>query len=193
VLHYSETDGAMLDFLFGFNARLGRLHFFLGGLVLAVLMTLICFAIAAYAFGHTPRGAEPSYDLMVVPALFVTPFFLWATFTLQAMRIRDIGWDPVTIIPAWVVIVVVDAYVAAKIPAWSAGKGQHETIVGLLINLASTGILLFWPSGAETGSTPDFSNLTRQRETTRVTSGPMPARAAANTGRMRTEFGQRGL
>ena len=28
-------------------------------------------------------------------------FFGAATFTLQSMRIRDIGWDPVCVIPAW--------------------------------------------------------------------------------------------
>jgi uncharacterized membrane protein YhaH (DUF805 family) len=187
----------MLDFLFGFNARLGRLHFFLAGLVLAVLMTLICFAIAAYAFGHTPKGAKPSYDLMIVPALCVTPFFLWATFTLQAMRVRDIGWDPVTIIPLWIVIMVVDAYVAAKIPAWSAGRGNHQTIVGLLTNLVSTGILLFWPSSPETGSMPDLGDTPRMRGGSsgdaRSTPAPVAVSAMRSAGPMRTGFGRRGL
>jgi hypothetical protein len=34
--------------VFGFNARLGRLHFFLALIALAVVMTAICFAIASY-------------------------------------------------------------------------------------------------------------------------------------------------
>jgi hypothetical protein len=38
----------MLGFLFGFNARLGRLHYFLSTIGLAVVMTAVCFAIASY-------------------------------------------------------------------------------------------------------------------------------------------------
>jgi hypothetical protein len=41
----------MLGFLFGFNARLGRMHFFLALIALAVVMTAICFAIASYTNG----------------------------------------------------------------------------------------------------------------------------------------------
>ena len=35
----------MLGFLFGFNARLRRLQFFLATIAVAILMTAICFAI----------------------------------------------------------------------------------------------------------------------------------------------------
>jgi len=185
----------MLGFLFGFNARLGRLHFFLGGLVLAVLMTIICFAIAAYVFGQTPRGATPSANLMIVPALCVTPFFLWATFTLQAMRIRDIGWDPVIVIALWFAVVVIDAAVAAKFPHWSAGKEQHQTIIGLLINLVFTGILLFWPSGPETGSMPDCGSPPRGMapEKPRLPSAPSTIPVARMGTALRTDFGRRGV
>jgi hypothetical protein len=63
------------------------------------------------------------------------------------MRIRDIGWDPVCVIPMWIAILVVDMFVAAKIPAWSLGPEHHGTIVGLLFNAGLFLALWFWPSG----------------------------------------------
>ena len=41
-------------------------------------------------------------------------FFGWMTFTLQSMRIRDIGWDPVCVIPAWIAILIVERSSRAK-------------------------------------------------------------------------------
>ena len=45
----------MLGFLFGFNARLGRMHYFLATIALAIVMTAICFVIAGSIFHGTPR------------------------------------------------------------------------------------------------------------------------------------------
>jgi uncharacterized membrane protein YhaH (DUF805 family) len=47
----------MLGFLFGFNARLGRLHFFLATIALAVAMAAICFLIAD-VWGARRTGAN---------------------------------------------------------------------------------------------------------------------------------------
>ena len=135
----------MLGFVFGFNARLGRLHYFLATIGLAVLMTVICFVIA----GHAYRPGQPisPADLMGWPTLIAMVFFGVMSFTLQSMRIRDIGWDPVCVIPMWIAIVVVDKLIAGKIPAWSLGQEHHGTIVGALFNAALFLALTFWPSG----------------------------------------------
>ena len=132
----------MLGFLFGFNARLGRLHFFLGTIAVAVLMTAICVAIAGHAL--TSKGAIPS--LTSGPVIAAAVLFGWLSFTLHSMRVRDIGWDPVCVIPAWIAATIIDGLVATKIPAISLGQGQHGTIVGALVNLALLLALLFWPS-----------------------------------------------
>jgi uncharacterized membrane protein YhaH (DUF805 family) len=134
----------MLGFLFGFNARLGRLHYFLATVALAVVMTGICFAIAMYVFRSTPRSMLTPDRLMTAwPTLVAIVFFLWMTFTLQSMRIRDIGWDPVCVIA----ILVVDKIIAGKIPAWSFGHNHNGTVVGALVNLGLVLALTFWPSG----------------------------------------------
>lgn len=80
----------MLGFLFGFDARLGRLHYFLATIALAVVMTGICFAIASHVFQNGPRGTLQSEAMMGWPTLVAVVFFAWATFTLQSMRIRTL-------------------------------------------------------------------------------------------------------
>jgi uncharacterized membrane protein YhaH (DUF805 family) len=154
----------MLGFLFGFNARLGRLHYFLATIALAIGMTAVCFAIASYIFHSTPRGTLQSESLMTWPTFVAIAFFAWMTFTLQCMRIRDIGWDPVCVIPAWGAILIVDKLVAGKIPAWSLGQEHHGTIVGALFNAALFLALTFWPSGDYEDSTFD-ATPPRQPET----------------------------
>lgn len=182
----------MLGFLFGFNARLGRLHFFLGTIGLAVVMTAICFAIAAAVFQHMPKGFRPTEaDMMIWPVIAAMVFFGWATFTLQAMRIRDIGWDPVCVIPAWIAMALVDSMIAGKFPAWSLGHDHHGTIVGALINLVLFGALLFWPSGDDEAM-PGFAAPPRKPDAPplpRQSAASAPATRIAQT--TRAEFGRR--
>lgn len=168
----------MLGFLFGFNARLGRLHYFLAMIGLAGLMTVICFVIAGQAY--RPGQSISPADLMGWPTLIAIVFFAGMSFTLQSMRIRDIGWDPVCVIPTWIAIVVIDGLIAGKIPAWSLGPEQHETIVGALFNAALFLALLFWPSGDY--ADPTFDPMPRQPESVSRSSGAASV-AAVRLGR----------
>jgi uncharacterized membrane protein YhaH (DUF805 family) len=149
----------MLGFLFGFNARLGRMHYFLATIALAVVMTAICFAIAMLLFQQTPSAMLPSALMMSWPVIIAMVFFGWMTFTLQSMRIRDIGWDPVCVIPAWVAILIVDHVIAGRVPAWALGQDHQGTIVGALVNLVLFLAMMFWPGGDHAapmfGDTPD--------------------------------------
>jgi uncharacterized membrane protein YhaH (DUF805 family) len=184
---------AMLGFLFGFNARLGRMHFFLGTIVLAVVMTAICFAIAAAIFQQSRRGYRPTEaDFMTWPVIIAMLFFGWVTFTLQAMRIRDIGWDPVCVIPGWITAAIVDGLIAGKFPSWAIGPDHHGTIVGALINLALFGALLFWPSGDGDHSTPTFNATPPKPEGWSLRPSGASAPAARIAQATRAEFGRRG-
>jgi hypothetical protein len=102
---------------------------------------------------------------MTWPTIAAIVFFGWMTFTLQSMRIRDIGWDPVCVIPAWIAILIIDKVVAGRIPAWSVGQDHNGTAVGALVNLGLFLALLFWPGGdyatptyGDTPNTPDRSS-----------------------------------
>jgi hypothetical protein len=143
----------MLGFLFGFYAQLSRLQYFLYTIALAVVMTAICFSIAGYAFKNTPKGMPVSLDTMTWPVMALAIVFAFATFTLQSMRFRNIGWDPVCVIPRWIALLIVDYIVATKIPAWSLGREHQGTIVGAVVNLGLFMALLFWP-GAEYEASP---------------------------------------
>jgi uncharacterized membrane protein YhaH (DUF805 family) len=135
----------MLDLIFGFNARLGRLQFFLSTIALAVLMTAICFAIVVSGNVHFTKGSQPSWDMLTWPLVCAVLFFMGATFLLQAMRLRDIGWDPVCVLGGWIAIVVIDGIVTTKVPALSLGSGHHSVVAGL-VNFVMLCVLYFWPS-----------------------------------------------
>jgi uncharacterized membrane protein YhaH (DUF805 family) len=143
----------MLGFLFGLNARLGRLHFFLATIALAIVMTVICLAIAMAVIGTTSPGMIRPEDLTKNWAIIAAiVFFGLATFTLQSMRIRDIGWDPVCVIPAWLALMVVDHVAAARFPAWAISQEHQGTMVGGLVNLGLLLALTFWPSADSEGA-----------------------------------------
>jgi uncharacterized membrane protein YhaH (DUF805 family) len=178
----------MLGFLFGFNARLGRLHFFLATIAAAVLMTAITAAIAGVAFQNTPKGMIPSLTSWQVIA--TAGLFCWLSVTLQSMRVRDIGWDPVCVIPGWIAATIIDGLVAGKVPALALGHGQHGTIVGALVNLALFLVLLFWPSSGQDNPTPTAG------EPFRTPSLPSrsPAATASRVTRVANgEFGRRAV
>lgn len=137
----------MLGFVFGLNARLGRLHFFLASVALSIVMTAICFGIAMAALRTISPSMIKPEDLTrnwaIIAAMI---FFGLATFTVQSMRIRDIGWDPVCVIPGWIALMIVDHVVAGRFPAWTIGQEHRGTMVGGLVNLALMLALTFWPS-----------------------------------------------
>jgi uncharacterized membrane protein YhaH (DUF805 family) len=179
----------MLGFVFGLNARLGRLHYFLITIGVAVLMTGICFAIALSAYHTTPRGVPLSLDAIRWPAIVLGIIFMLITLTLQSMRIRDIGWDPVCVIPGWIAILIIDMVVANKFPTLSLGHEHQGTAVGALVNLALFLALLFWPSGDYESSSPTFGETRRPDPSPR--GGGAMSVAAERIARASGEFGRR--
>lgn len=146
----------MLGFVFGLNARLGRLHFFLASIALAIVMTAICFAIAMAVLRTTSPSMLRPEDLIHNRAIIAAMVFLGAaTFTLQSMRIRDIGWDPVCVIPAWLALMILDHVMAGRFPAWAIGNEHQATMVGGVVNLALMLALTFWPSANSEESSID--------------------------------------
>jgi uncharacterized membrane protein YhaH (DUF805 family) len=136
----------VLDLVFGFNNRLGRLQFFLATLVLAVVMTAICVAIAMSVLRSVALANIRPDDILKSSGIIAAMvFFALATVTLYSMRFRDIGWDPVCVVPAWIALMFVDYVVAMKFPAYAIGQEHTGTIVGGIANLVLTLALLFWP------------------------------------------------
>ena len=181
----------MLGFLFGFNARLGRMPYLAGTVALTVLWTVIYFAMGRHELPPGPSAGPASLSQMTWPAVAVTIVFTWMTLMLQSMRIRDIGWDPACVIPAWMAIPIIDKLVAGQIPAWAVGQGSHATSVGTLINVALVLALMFWPSEDEEG--PVFPEIPRRPEgqPQRTDARSVPAERIARA--TEAGFGRRGL
>ena len=124
------------------------MQFFLASVVLAVVMTAICFAVAMSVLQNvTPANVRPEDLLKSWGMIGAIAVFALATFTLQSMRIRDIGWDPVCVVPAWIALMIVDYVVANRFPHLAVGQEHAGTIVGGIVNLMLTLALVFWPSG----------------------------------------------
>lgn len=136
----------MLNYLFGFNARIGRLAFVVCSFGLGIGFVLMLAAI----IGSLPRNhdvllAQAANSPPVVIAFFAV---LAVNFMLQSMRIRDIGWDPVCVMVGWVALVVIDKIVAGKFPEYALTYQHTGTVIGALVNAGLTLALFFWPGGS---------------------------------------------
>jgi hypothetical protein len=65
VLRCAEKERLMLGFIFGFNARIGRLRYFLATLALAVVMAAVAYGLAISVPRLVPKGAIPSIDDLI--------------------------------------------------------------------------------------------------------------------------------
>jgi uncharacterized membrane protein YhaH (DUF805 family) len=181
----------MLGYLFGFNARIGRLNYFLSSILLAIVITIMIFAVASTSLRGFAQGA--SLSQMKGPLIGIVVIFALASFMLNSMRLRDIGWDPVCVIPLWIALTVVDRVIAAKIPAASLGHDHSGTIVGALVNLGLALALMFWPSGSHETWTPNFGATPP-----RLPDAPLPRQDGASVAASRVArvagggFGRRG-
>jgi uncharacterized membrane protein YhaH (DUF805 family) len=137
----------MLNYLFGFNAKIGRVAFLFCSFVAG-----IGFAMLAYGTtGNVPSSGR--IDVLLAqasasqPLLIAFGVLLVVCFMLQSMRLRDIGWDPVCVMVAWIALMVVDRTVAQRFPEYALTYQHTGTVVGALANAAFNLVLLFWPSG----------------------------------------------
>jgi uncharacterized membrane protein YhaH (DUF805 family) len=131
----------MLGFIFGFNARLGRLAYFLSCIgfgVGVVILGLLLFLASRGA--HGPN--------MAIAAVVITGIILvvWFAMCLLSMRIRDMGWNPAIVIPLFWALIAVDAYVSVILPDWAMPGRHYGTIVGASINFLFNLAVMFWPS-----------------------------------------------
>ena len=174
----------MISTILGFGGRIGRLRYLMLSLLLGAVMTALVFAIV---FGMMPRGGDRDAGetrMLIAATVIVGPPFVWFTLTLQAKRLRDIGWSPLYVLTGWVGIHIVDAILA---PTGSGG-----TVIGKTIDAAMVLVLLFWPGrepDEQDWEPPVFGTTTPATPTATVR---RPATAAASTP-VQHGFGRRGL
>jgi len=127
-------------------------------------MVGLCFAFAASIYQSTRHGAPVSFWQMGGPLIALLVIYALGSFSLQCMRIRDIGWDPVCVIPTWIAILVLDHLVASKFPAFALDAHHNSTIVSGLLNFGMVLVLMFWPSAEYVATPPSFDAPSRQAD-----------------------------
>lgn len=149
----------MLNYIFGFNARMGRLAFLFCTFVVGLGFAMLAFGIT----GNVPSGRT---DVLLAqasnsPALIVSFYgMLVICFMLQSMRVRDIGWDPVCVMAAWIALIVLDKAIAGRFPEYALTYQHNGTVVGALANAALNIVLLFWPGGCHVEQPPPLPSDT---------------------------------
>lgn len=186
----------MFHTILGFGGRMARREYFFANMALGLLVSLMILALIA---GFTPdlgRGhrGPPPIGLTVMLLVVVLPFYLWFALAFQAKRYRDIGWNPLYVMPGSIGALTIILLLSPFVPGL--------TLIGGLLNLSLSLCLLFWPS-QPTSSVDwygDYQNgaldpaldtapaFKSRRPATVRTSAPPPVFTPAPTG-----FGRRGL
>jgi len=135
----------MLNYIFGFNARMGRLAFFFCSFVTGFGFLMLVYGIT----GNAPASGRTDVLLAQAansPALIFSFYgMLLVCFMLQSMRVRDIGWDPVCVMAAWIALMVLDRAIAGRFPEYALTYHHTATVVGTIANGVMNLVLTFWP------------------------------------------------
>ena len=144
----------MLNYVFGFNARMGRLAFFFCSIVVGFGFVMLAYGI----MGNVPTSS--GMNVLLAQATNSSPLKIAfygvfvICFMLQSMRVRDIGWDPVCVMAGWIALMVIDRTIAQRFPEYALTYQHTGTLVGALANLALNVVLLFWPGGGHVDEPP---------------------------------------
>jgi uncharacterized membrane protein YhaH (DUF805 family) len=186
----------MLSAVFSFRGRLNRIQYFLGTWALGAVMIVLAVAVFAGVGGMAGAGRPDRAALInlgvtaLLALLVIGPIYFWVSFLLQARRFRDIGWEPVFVIPAWIGAGILDRLAVMGAPQIAVIDGMGISWFGLLLNLGLAGCLLFWPGKKPFDIASVFDDVPPPGQ-------PAPTRVAAPVRRPQSPvpagFGRRGL
>jgi uncharacterized membrane protein YhaH (DUF805 family) len=185
-----------LSAVFSFRGRLNRIQYFLGSWALGTAIVVLLVVVVASVVGMAGGGALDRAALLklgvtaLLALLVIVPLYFWVSFSLQARRFRDIGWEPVFVIPAWIGLDIVDRVAVMGAPQIAVIHGMGISWFGLLLNLGLGGCLLFWPGRQPFDVASVFDDAPPPGQ-------PAPPRVAAPAQRPQNPvpagFGRRGL
>ena len=134
----------MIGTYLGLGGRIRRLRYFLLSLGLGLAVSVVTFLFAFNLVADS--NGEPDFSIASLwPILLVIlPIYGWGTLMLMTKRFRDIGWEPLYVIPIWIGLVIIDMMLAGLFPEMVVGDG-NETPLGMLVNAGMILALLFWP------------------------------------------------
>jgi uncharacterized membrane protein YhaH (DUF805 family) len=192
----------MLAAIFSFRGRLNRIQYFLGCWGLGAALVVLAVILFIGALGGRSPGQPQNMASLGLTLLFcivvLGPAYLWVSFSLQARRFRDIGWEPTVVIPAWIGLDLLDRLAVWAAPPIAVSPGSGVSWLGLLLNLGFAGCLLFWPGRPAFDVAAVFDDVPPPSQPPGPPRDqPVMARAAApaarTSGAAPAGFGRRGL
>jgi len=128
--------------VFRFRGRLNRRHYFLGNFAIGGVLALL--GAALIGFSELAPNAQPTLAMDIDAALLViaAPIAVWIALSLQTRRLRDIGLEPMIVIPLWIA---------------TLGLAQSWPMIAASISLALFGCLYAWP-GRRGGLAANFDD-----------------------------------
>jgi uncharacterized membrane protein YhaH (DUF805 family) len=136
----------MLTAVFSFRGRINRLQYFLGNLAVGGALALL--GAMLISFTELAPTSRPSLAMALdaVFLVFAAPLATWIAVSLQARRLRDIGWEPLIVMPMGVALLALGGFAAQTAFALS------QAAVASIISLAVLACLYGWP-GRRSGVT----------------------------------------
>jgi uncharacterized membrane protein YhaH (DUF805 family) len=147
----------MLEKLFWFGGRLGRLAYFgwsFASVAVAVVIALVLILLAAPVATNSAKVFANPRDIGYVAIIGTSIVVLWMSLALQTKRLRDMGRDPfVWIVAVWTVLLldhfVLTSYVAVRYPSYVF---SGYTPLGGILSIVYWVFLLFTPSADDSAS-----------------------------------------
>ncbi len=120
----------MFAAVFSFRGRINRRQYFFGNLASGAVLSLL--GAMFISFVELPPTARPTPAMSMEAAMLVilAPLAVWSAVSLQARRMRDIGWEPLIALPMWI---------------GAAGLAQNQPMLAVTFSLAMLGCLYGWP------------------------------------------------
>ena len=183
----------MLNAIFSFHGRLGRLAF-IGWTVAATAVVLgvtLLFLMlgAALAGSFSAEGATP-HILGIAMGLAAVIIGIWSALALQAKRLRDMGFRPLAWMLGITVVMMADQWLLTQFTDLRFFPPfQQYTPLGGFAAAAYMIVLLFWPSAEEPQA--DAPSEPRRIRTEQPTPASPILLATPPHRQPRTEFGLR--
>jgi uncharacterized membrane protein YhaH (DUF805 family) len=132
----------MFAAVFSFRGRLNRRQYFFGNLAVAAALALL--GAMFIGFIELAPTARPTFamSLEAVLLVIVSPLAVLGALSLQARRLRDVGLEPLLVIPLWI---------------GSLGLVQSLPMLAVAVNLAVLACLYAWP-GRRGGLSSNFDD-----------------------------------
>jgi uncharacterized membrane protein YhaH (DUF805 family) len=132
----------MLTAVFSFRGRLNRRHYFLGNFAIGAVLAAL--GAALIGFSELAPTARPTLamDIDAVLLVIAAPIAVWSALSLQARRLRDIGLEPLFVMPLWI---------------GTLGLAQSWPMIAASISLALFACLYAWP-GRRGGLAANFDD-----------------------------------